>query len=289
MSHLRRIALELKRMARAARHGRLLSLLPMSPPPRTPAIDGVDFQCNVCGMHNRDVERALVSNREAHSCRYCLSSLRMRAVIHALSQELYGEPLLLPQFPRDKSLRGLGMSDWDGYALALAHKLNYTNTYYHTEPRLDITAPHERWLGQNRFLISCDVFEHIPIASLAEGFKNCRRLLRDDGVLLLTVPYQKSGSTVEHFPSLHDYRVVAEKGKRVLLNTTADGRHERFDDLIFHGGGGSTLEMRVFSEPDLLAALREAGFSSIRIYTDILPGNGILWPMDQAVPIAARA
>lgn len=34
--------------------------------------------------------------------------------------------------------------------------------------------------------------------------------------------------------------------------------------------------------------LKEAGFSSVRIYADVVPKYGILWPMDWAVPIVAR-
>ena len=39
------------------------------------------------------------------------------------------------------------------------------------------------------------------------------------------------------------------------MNWTADGRIETFDDLVFHGGPGSTLEMRVFSEDALRGLL----------------------------------
>ena len=248
----------------------------------------MDFRCNVCGAHNTDIERAVVSGREDASCLTCHSSLRMRAVIHALSMELYGKSLALPDFPEDKSVIGLGMSDWDGYAVPLAKKFSYTNTYYHTEPRLDITAPDERWLGQNRFMISSDVFEHIPIRGLRAGFQNCRRLLDEDGVLIFTVPYTKDGHNREHFPSLYDFRIEDVDGKKVLFNTTEDGREERFEDLIFHGGEGSTLEMRWFSEPDLRAAFEDAGFASMKVYDDIVPELGILWPMDWAVPVAVR-
>ena len=76
--------------------------------------------------------------------------------------------------------------------------------------------------------------------------------------------------------------------KRFLYNRTVDGQEEIFDDLIFHGGDGMTLEMRMFSEPDLRRRLAEAGFGSVRVYADQVPEFGILWPMDWAVPIAAR-
>lgn len=213
----------------------------------------------------------------------------MRSVIHTLSLSLFGKSIPIPAFPVDPTISGLGMSDWDGYALPLAQKLGYTNTYYHMEPRLDITAAPEAWIGKQRFLISSDVFEHIPGFALDDAFRNSRRLLQDGGVFIFTVPNTKEGETLEHFPRLHDFQIVDEEGRRVLHNTTVEGEKEVFDDLIFHGGDGMTLEMRLFSEPDLRRRLKAAGFSSVEIHAEHVPEYGILWPMDWAVPIAARA
>jgi hypothetical protein len=210
-------------------------------------------------------------------------------MMYALAMELFGQPLAVCDFPTDMTIAGLGMSDWDGYAKPLASKFAYLNTCYHMDPRLDITDVPDRLLGRHRFLISSDVFEHVPKAGLAAAFRNSRRLLTKDGVFVFSVPYVKHGRTQEHFPNLHDFRVIDTNGKRFLYNKTAQGDEEIFDQLIFHGGDGMTLEMRMFSEPDLRLWLEEAGFSSIRIYTDLVPEFGILWPMDWAVPIVARA
>jgi len=249
----------------------------------------VDFICNLCGNENHAQPLSRVENREVQSCLHCGSSLRMRSVMHTLAMEVFGKPLMLPQFPEDKTIHGLGMSDWDGYAIPLAQKLGYINTFYHMEPRLDITDAPAKWMGQQKFLISSDVFEHIPVSALDAAFRNSRRLLRDDGVFIFTVPNTKEGETQEHFPRMHDFRIVEQDGKRVLHNTTVDGEHEVFEDLIFHGGDGMTLEMRMFSEPDLRRRLAAAGFSSVQIYSAHVPEFGILWPMDWAVPFAARA
>lgn len=138
-------------------------------------------------------------------------------------------------------------------------------------------------------MISSAVFEHIPVALLDQAFRNSRRLLNDEGVFIFTVPYAKEGRTLEHFPNLHQFTIDETDGKRVLHNVTRDGQHETFEDLVFHGGDGMTLEMRVFSEPDLLRSLKDAGYRSTRIYTDCVEEFGILWPMDWAAPIAARA
>jgi hypothetical protein len=248
----------------------------------------LDFVCNICGKENRNASMSHVSNREYSSCCHCRSSLRMRSVIHALAVELFDKPLMLPQFPVDKSILGLGMSDWEGYAKPLAKVTSYTNTFYHAEPHLDITEIPEDMVGKHRFLISSDVFEHIPVASIDSAFVNSRRLLGSGGVFIFTVPFTKEGTTAEHFPNMHDFRIIETAGKRFLYNRTRDGKEEIFDQLIFHGGEGMTLEMRIFSEPDLLRHLKNAGFSSTRIYSDQVPEYGIIWPMDWAVPVAAR-
>lgn len=248
----------------------------------------VDFQCNVCGTVNLKVERRRVENRETPSCGVCHSSLRMRSVIHALSTALFSKSLAIHAFPQNPSLKGLGMSDWDGYASRLGGRLNYVNTFYHTEPRLDITDVPLKMHGLYDFLISSDVFEHIPPSGLKAAFANARALLSEGGVFVLTVPFTKSGSTIEHFPRLHDFQIVEAGGHHILHNTTLDGEHEVFDQLVFHGGPGMTLEMRRFSEPDLISLLTEAGFRTVRVHTDIVPEQGILWPIDYAVPIVAR-
>lgn len=201
--------------------------------------------------------------------------------------ELFGMNIVLPEFPLDKTITGLGMSDWDGYARYLEEKFAYRNTFYHTEPRLDIVNVDLSLSGKQRFLISSDVFEHIPPFALDTAFANCRRLLSSDGVFIFTVPFKKDGDTDEHFPNLHDFEIIETNKKRFLLNTTCEGRKEIFDNLVFHGGEGMTLEMRMFSETDLRRRLRQAGFRRITIYANHVREHGILWPMDWAVPIAA--
>jgi hypothetical protein len=213
----------------------------------------------------------------------------MRSLMYLLSLELFGKPLTLPQFPDDRSIVGLGMSDWEGYAHTLERKFAYTNTYYHAEPRLDIAHVPSDALGRNRFLISSDVFEHIPAFELDAAFRNSRGLLRDDGFLLFTVPFNKDGETREHFPRLHRFSIEESGGRRILRNRTLAGEEETFDNLVFHGGDGMTLEMRMFSEPDLRRRLGAAGFTSIEVHSEHYPEFGILWPMDWAVPVVARA
>ena len=248
-----------------------------------------DFTCIVCGHRNHEVPLPQVQNREFQSCAHCRSSLRMRAIVRLLSVELFGKAMPLPAFPVDASIRGIGMSDWEGIARPLAQKFSYVNTFYHAEPRMDIADIDEALVARHRFLISGDVFEHIPLFALERAFRNSRRLLEPGGIFILTVPFVREGETREHFPRLHDFRIEEVEGRRRLLNRTADGEDEVFENLVFHGGEGSTLEMRMFSEGDLLRRLRDAGFSSVQVRIDHDPAFGVDWPIDYAVPIVARA
>lgn len=254
-----------------------------------PVLPTIDFTCNICGQVNRGVLLGHAENRECQSCRHCLSSLRMRSLMHLLSLELFGKPMTLAEFPQDRQVRGLGMSDWDGYARALAVKFDYVNTYYHAQPRLDISDVGADQFDRYDFLISSDVFEHIPIEGLDAAFRNSRRLLKKGGVFLMTVPYSRAEATCEHFPRLHEFRIVSEAGAPRLVNRTREGIEETFDDLVFHGGEGETLEMRVFGESDLIARLRTAGFSEVRVRGEHFPPYGIVWPIDHSLPIVARA
>lgn len=249
----------------------------------------VDFLCNVCARRSHGVPLEQVQNREFQSCQHCRSSLRMRSLMHALAVELFGSARVLPAFPEDKAIRGLGMSDWEGYAIGLAQKFDYVNTFYHVEPRLDIADVAEQRFGRYDFLISSDVFEHIPPNALERAFANSRKLLRPGGVFIFTVPFDKTGETREHFPRLNDFRIVEEGGRRVLHNRTVEGEDETFTDLVFHGGEGMTLEMRKFAQADLLRRLEGAGFSSAGLRIDHAPRFGIMWPIDHSLPMVARA
>jgi SAM-dependent methyltransferase len=201
--------------------------------------------------------------------------------------ELFGESLTLPDFPTGSDLIGIGMSDWDGYAIPLASKFNYRNTYYHQEPRLDITRLDPAVEGTIDFIIASDVFEHIP-SPISIAFENVRKSLKSDGVLIFTAPYHKDGKTVEHFPDLFDYQIVETSGRYTLKNISREGVLQIYENLVFHGGDGSTLEMRIFSESSLIEEFRKAGFNNLKIYKAPAFNHGIYQSEDWSLPIAAR-
>ena len=182
--------------------------------------------------------------------------------MRALAVGLLGEGLPLPLFPVRHDLIGLGLSDRSCYAERLPQKLGYRNTYFHRDPRLDITAPPEELCGTLDFLIACEVFEHVA-PPVGRAFAGALKLLRPGGLLVLTVPYSPDGELVEHFPELHEHTIVDFRGAPVLLNRTAEGRWQVFDQLVFHGGVGETLELRVFARRALCSCLGQAGFVDV--------------------------
>jgi len=207
--------------------------------------------------------------------------------MHALSIALFGRAISLPEFPERKDLLGKGMSDWDGYAKPLSKKLGYINTYYHKAPKLDITDTSSDDGQSVDFLVSTDVFEHVaPPVSIA--FENARKMLKPGGAFVFSVPYVLQGETQEHFPNLHEFKLETRDGKRILINRTRDGDVEEFPELVFHGGEGETIEMRVFSESGLLKDLHQAGFNDVQIMKDPYFEFGIYWPSSCSLPIIAR-
>jgi SAM-dependent methyltransferase len=246
----------------------------------------VPFVCNLCGLANIVPVEAL--SREVPSCAGCGSTVRFRAMAHLVVRELDLPDAQLAALPRRKDVVGLGLSDAAAYAVALADRFDYTNTWYHAEPRLDIAAIPAARIGTLDFLVASDVFEHV-VPPIGVAFRNARALLKPGGVLVLTVPFSLDAETVEHFPDLHDWRIEVEDGRHVLLNRTHDGRSQRFADLVFHGGPGSTLEMRLFSRDALLRELAAAGFREVRIAAEPCVAHGIVWPEPWSVTIVARA
>jgi hypothetical protein len=242
----------------------------------------VAFVCNLCGARNQVEQFA----SEPATCP-CGSNVRMRALVHLLSVELFGHSIPACDFPRLKGVRGIGLSDQECYARILADKFDYTNTRFDREPRLDLREPHAALAGGYDFLLAADVIEHIapPIVPALAG---AHALLKPNGFFGVTVYCNPSDRLREHFADLHEFRVVPLGGREVLINRRRDGSLEVREDLIFHGGAGETLEMREFGLSALEADLLAAGFREVHFLTANVPDWGILFDHDTSQPLIAR-
>jgi SAM-dependent methyltransferase len=226
-------------------------------------------------------------DREIKSCDECGSSVRYRSVMYLLGRGLYHANRRLSEFKPDKSIRGVGLSDWFGYAERLEPIFDYSNTYYHQEPRLDITAPQAEMLGKLDFLISSDVFEHV-LGPIQRAFDSAFALLKPGGHMVFTVPFVPDGRTEEHYPNARDYRVVNFDDRLCVVTLDDKGSFAVDSTPIFHGGGGQTLELRCFGERDLQEHLTKAGFSDISVLQQPVPAFGLYFPLPWSLPILTR-
>ena len=245
------------------------------------------FRCNICGCNS---ENSLVATRgrEIASCRTCGSTLRFRAIVNGLSIGLFNQQIALPDFPLRREIKGIGLSDSQLYAERLARKFSYKNTFFHAPPQLDIADVEGAPFAELDFLIASDVFEHVR-PPVADAFRNARRLLRRGGVFVFSVPYVP-GSTKEHFPNLHEYFIERRQDHFVLSNRTVDGQLEQFESLVFHGGPGTTLEMRLFGFDDLVRHFKEAAFDPPTLLSHAAPQFGIDFTNEVcSIPMVARA
>ncbi|MBL8523957.1 MAG: methyltransferase domain-containing protein [Betaproteobacteria bacterium] len=242
------------------------------------------FRCNICGAESACMADAIT--RESGDCIVCDANLRFRSIAAVLSERLFGEVRVLDELAPRRDIVGLGMSDALIYADPLARKFSYINTYYHRSPRLDITDPDPRWRGTNDFVISSDVFEHVG-PPVQRAFDNLFALLKPGGVAIFSVPYSLEADSVEHFPRLHQFSLTKSAGQWRLENITAEGEREQFDNLIFHGGPGSTLEMRVFSLEALKRHFHAAGFVDVRVHDKADPAHGIVWREPWGITMSA--
>lgn len=216
------------------------------------------FICGVCSRENF----AGNIDRETPGCAGCGSNVRIRAMIRMLSSEICNDVIPLTEFPPLPQVKGLGLSDDPRYAGFLAQKFSYVNTYYDREPFFDITKTHPDLYGTYDFILSSEVFEHVP-SPVERALEECCKLLKPNGFLCATVPFASEGETREHYPDLHEYATVNLAGRPVLVNRRKDGTVEVHEGLVFHGGAGATLEMREFSQSGLVDKLLGAGFTSV--------------------------
>ena len=235
----------------------------------------VPATCPVCGSTYRiNIEE---EKREGKLCPHCGASGRAQAIGLFVSRLLFGnDGPLVAQVP-DFSKSMVGLSDNRVYAEPLSKICDYTNTFYHQEPFLDICDPSSAHIQQYDLVISADVFEHV-IGPPSKAFTGAYRLLKPGGHLILTVPFVNNGEYIEHYPGAVGYQSMEdEDGKWIAEIEYATGQKEIDRSAKFHGGPGKTLEMRLFNRDRLTQELVSAGFEDIRFHTDNEPQHGICW------------
>jgi hypothetical protein len=245
---------------------------------------GAKFSCNICGAAAEFNPEG--DWREASSCQSCGSSVRARHIAHCVTSGVLGYSIPLAATQK-KSIKGIGLSDAGPLASALERAFDYTNTFYHMEPKLDICelAPH--WIGAAQFVTSSDVFEHVP-SPVQRAFTGAYQALQTGGLLVLTVPFDGRPTTTEHFPQVRQFKIVDFDGEYLLIGKTLTGSIEVHQNLIFHGGPGTTVEMRFFSLDDVVSNLHNSGFIDVKIHDEDVPQNGIFLAHKQGLPITAR-
>lgn len=244
----------------------------------------IEFTCNICG--SGQCLPAAGFHRELAQCTHCGSTPRFRGVVYALGQHLAQGGRALVDWPTLPECRGLGMSDWEGYATLLSRCCAYENTQFDREPRFDIRQKAPSREGVYDFVLCSDVFEHVA-PPLEPAFSNLFSLLRPGGLLVFSVPYHRAGTTQEHYPGLQTYEILSFQGQPILVNRDAQGTLQVYDQLVFHGGSGATLELRLFTEEDVVHHLRDAGFEAIQVLDQPVLSCGYYWPpLPQADPVA---
>lgn len=216
--------------------------------------------------------------RETGACPTCGANVRLRGLAYLAGKKLFRRARPVPDWPVRPDIVAYGISDWPTFSTYLAPKIGYVNTQfdraiYSEQMELDVTKPPDSILGTADIIICSEVLEHVA-PPVQEAFDGLARILKPGGALIFSVPFT-FGRTVEHFPLLHDWKLVDGRKGRVLVNTTADGRAQRRRDLVFHGGGETVLEMRVFGYRALRRHFRRAGFRSVRVLDHDVPEFGI--------------
>ena len=191
-------------------------------------------------------------------CPNCRSTWRVRTITMGVLLGL-GLPLKpLVEATQDWSRRGLGCSDNACLAAALASRFDYTNTYFHRFPRLDLRDIPEELLGAVEFVSCSDVLEHIP-PPVQPALIGLADILKPGGFAVISVPVADAGDTREYYPRMRTWDVVDGS----VVWTDEDGIGHTDNSPEFHGGPGQTLAFRAWGELSMLSSLEASGFALI--------------------------
>lgn len=211
--------------------------------------------CTLCGS----ALRTTVESKESTACNNCQCTWRCEAVARAVLTALkYPLSETIRSISPDLSRVGLGISDDWRLATRLASRFDYTNSYLHRFPILDLADPPRECEGFFEFIVCSDVLEHTQ--TRLPPMIGLRQMLRRGGFAVLSVPHNPGERDSEFYPSLTTY--TASNGQ--VHWTDAFGRSHVDSSPEFHGGAGQTLVFRRFSRDQFMSDLRAAGFTRVQ-------------------------
>ena len=245
----------------------------------------VEFTCNICGKANSLPMEAF--DREAGLCKSCGSTVRYRSLMYLLTKYVLGKPQIL-KLVHSTKLRGAGLSCSEVYGNYLKKRFQYTNTFFDRRPYLDINNPTD--YKDLDFLIASDVFEH-TLPPAIRAFEGASRILKEGGILIMTVPYALIEQSIEHYPDCTGYRILDRgKGYKAVELKFQDGSTAVDEEPVWHGGIGNTLEMRIIARNDMMKYLEETSFEVLEEFEYGVPEYGIVSMTGEnwGYPVAAR-
>lgn len=231
----------------------------------------VGFRCNLCGR--RTTWGLAAMTREAHSCRWCGSTVRFRNVADAVVTAAYGRSGLPADMP-PQPLDVIGFSDPRAYARHLQRLFNYENSFFHQFPRRDLMDLDSFGSRTYDLVVCSEVLEHVG-SPVETAFATLYAITRPGGAVVLSSP-MVDGLTREHFAGVVDLEVRQDDYGWIVKGAQEDGTPVESRELTFHGGPGSTLEMRLFGRDDFVRNLRQAGFVDIEEKVGDRPEFGIV-------------
>ena len=187
----------------------------------------------------------------------------------------------MDQRPRP-GISAIGISDAVMYADILEKKLNYKNTYLHTDPYLDLcdTESTSRYSGLD-IIICSDVLEHTKETPNVV-LRNMLGMLKPGGVIILSAPTYQMPTTIEWYPGAKSVEVIPNGDDYHVAWTTIRDVDYIDTNPSFHGGAGNVLEMRVISHSALLADAVAIGYEAKTREFD--PNSGYVWPIVKQYP-----
>jgi len=240
-----------------------------------------DGACILCGTTLRVA--AADAHRERALCPCCGVNARLRGVILGVLRAVAADPLRpLHTLPPRREIRAVGISDHPACAAAFAEAFDYTNTFFHCDPLLDICdAAAAARFGGCDLVVCSDVIEH-TLRPPAVTIANLLAMLRPGGALVLSAPTFRIPATIEWYGGVTGFTIAREAEGFAVHWTDLRGQTLIDRRPIFHGGPGTVLEMRVIAADDLLDVARRLA-ASVEVLA-FAPAWGYAWRFVREFP-----